>query len=250
MELKYLSARLEEISINSERSPPTSTLLFVYEEPELRECIEYYITLIREGGRLSQPISLGRDVIDNLGEDRETLSHSQLMNHNVGGRVRKLWVDLELKEQTKYYNMLIREGGRPSHPVSLGRDVLEHPGEYREILSYWQLRNNDAEGRVWNVFGSELSEWRKFREYQRRSRLLKTENRLDVYSQQLHSRLTRHGFMQSVQLHEDPKQQDRLTTWIEFLNFEYKIYDFYTGTIKRFQPQVDEAWKSLWTRKS
>jgi hypothetical protein len=61
----------------------------------------------------------------------------------------------DLERETEYYNTLIREGGRPSHPVSLGRDVLEDPGEYREILSYWQLVNHDAEGRVWRVFGAQ-----------------------------------------------------------------------------------------------
>jgi hypothetical protein len=44
----------------------------------------------------------------------------------------------DLEKETEYYNTLVAEGGRPSHPVSLGRDVIENPEEYREILSYWQ----------------------------------------------------------------------------------------------------------------
>ena len=59
----------------------------------------------------------------------------------------------DLADETECYNTLVREGGRPSHPVSLGRDVLEDPGEYREILSYWQL---DGDGRAWIVFGSQM----------------------------------------------------------------------------------------------
>ena len=43
---------------------------------------------------------------------------------------------LSLEEEIKYYNTLVNKGGRPSHPVSLSRDILENPGEYREILSY------------------------------------------------------------------------------------------------------------------
>ena len=42
----------------------------------------------------------------------------------------------DLKQQTKYYNTLTNEGGRPSHPISLDRDVVKNPGEYREILSF------------------------------------------------------------------------------------------------------------------
>jgi hypothetical protein len=75
-----------------------------------------------------------------------------------------------LADETEYYNTLIREGGRPSHPVSFGRDILEDPGEYREILSYWQLVNHDAEGRVWKVFGSQMCEWQRFRKWQRKNR--------------------------------------------------------------------------------
>ena len=61
----------------------------------------------------------------------------------------------DLKHEMKFYNTLVREGGQPSHSASLGRDILEDPGELREIVSYWQRDNGDAEGsRVWWVFGS------------------------------------------------------------------------------------------------
>ncbi len=35
------------------------------------------------------------------------------------------------------YHALIADGGRPSHPIHLLRDVLVAPGEYRGILEYW-----------------------------------------------------------------------------------------------------------------
>jgi len=61
----------------------------------------------------------------------------------------------DIKKQTECYNSLISEGGRPSHPVSLGRDILEDPGEYREILSYWQIRSHEK----WQVFWSQMGNW-------------------------------------------------------------------------------------------
>lgn len=67
----------------------------------------------------------------------------------------------DLKNETKYYNTLVNEGGRPSHPVSLGRDIIEDPREYREILSYWQRGEND-----WKVFESQMGRWKKFRRRQ------------------------------------------------------------------------------------
>ncbi|KAH7317404.1 hypothetical protein BKA65DRAFT_483624 [Rhexocercosporidium sp. MPI-PUGE-AT-0058] len=99
------------------------------------------------------------------------------------------------------------EGGRPSHSVSLGRDILEDPGEYREILSYWQLVNHDAEN--------------------------------------LKRSLARHGFTRPIELDKDPERQDKLTTWIEFLDFKHWFYDKDIRIVKHLQPEYDEAWKEL-----
>jgi hypothetical protein len=61
------------------------------------------------------------------------------------------------EQQTEYYKTLVNKGGRPSHPVSLGRDVIENPGEYREILSYWQsVAHTDR-----RVFESRMGGWRE-----------------------------------------------------------------------------------------
>ncbi len=48
-----------------------------------------------------------------------------------------------------------------------------------------------------------------------------------------------------LQLQEDPKQQDKLTTWIEYLYFEYWWLDRYTRAIQRHRPEHDEAWQKL-----
>lgn len=58
-------------------------------------------------------------------------------------------------------------------------------------------------------------------------------------------RLAQHGFTRQFQLHEDPKQQDRLATWIEYLNFEYWWLDRYTRAIRRRKPERDKAWQEL-----
>ena len=141
----------------------------------------------------------------------------------------------DLKRETKHYNTLISEGGRPSHPVSLGRDVLEHP-DYREILSYWGGENK------WEVFQSQMGEWRGFRNYQRSNR---GEGRFLAYIDAVKRSLARHGFTRPVELAEDLDRQDKLTTWIEFLDFEHWFYDKDIRIVKRLQPGYDEAWKEL-----
>lgn len=58
-------------------------------------------------------------------------------------------------------------------------------------------------------------------------------------------RLAQHGLTRTFQLHEDVQQQDKLTTWIEYLAFEYAWCDRYTRLAKRRQPEYDAAWKKL-----
>ena len=142
-----------------------------------------------------------------------------------------------LEEQTAYYNTLVNEGGRPSHPVSLGRDVIENPGEYREILSFWQSGSND-----WKVFESQMGGWREFRRWQQKNR---EGGRFPKYVEGVKQGLAEHGFTRSFQLDEDPERQDKLTTWIEYLDYEYWWYDKDMRFVKRHQLRYDEAWKKL-----
>ena len=76
-------------------------------------------------------------------------------------------------------------------------------------------------------------------------RRMRREGRFPAYRQRLHGRLARHGFERSFQLNEEPDRQDKLATWIEFLDFEYLNYDKSADFVSRWQSQYDEAWKTL-----
>ncbi|KID85143.1 ankyrin 2,3/unc44, partial [Metarhizium majus ARSEF 297] len=65
------------------------------------------------------------------------------------------------------------------------------------------------------------------------------------YAEAVKRRLARHNFTRPFYLHEDPKQQDKLTTWIEYLNFECWWLDRHTRAIEHFKPAHDKAWKEL-----
>ncbi|KAI9674961.1 MAG: hypothetical protein M1817_001367 [Caeruleum heppii] len=65
------------------------------------------------------------------------------------------------------------------------------------------------------------------------------------YVNAVKGRLARHGFTRLFQLQEDPKQQDKLTTWIEYLNFECWWLDRYTRAIERWEPVHEKAWQKL-----
>ncbi|KAF0319010.1 hypothetical protein GQ607_013819, partial [Colletotrichum asianum] len=62
-------------------------------------------------------------------------------------------------------------------------------------------------------------------------------------------RLASHDFTQSFDLDEDPKKQDRLTTWIEYLNYEYWWLDKHTSDIERLEPDHEKLWQELAERK-
>lgn len=65
------------------------------------------------------------------------------------------------------------------------------------------------------------------------------------YVDAVNRRLAQHEFIRPFQLKEDPKQQDGLATWIEYLNFEYWWLDRYTESIERLKPDFDKAWQKL-----
>ena len=163
-----------------------------------------------------------------------------------------------LEKETEYYHKLINDGGRPSHPINIGYDAAKNLEEYHEILSFWNPSANPSDKCGWMVFGEQLGKWKEFRESQRRMRtdgLLEAGSvfppravepgRFAGYCRGLHKRLARHGFERSFQLNEDPDRQDQLTTWIEYLGFEYVEYDKHANTVERLQQQYDEAWKKL-----
>jgi hypothetical protein len=65
------------------------------------------------------------------------------------------------------------------------------------------------------------------------------------YLDEAKRRLARHGFTPIFRLDEDATRQDKLTTWIEYFNYECSWYDNYTRSVERLKPHHDEAWQKL-----
>jgi hypothetical protein len=87
-----------------------------------------------------------------------------------------------------------------------------------------------------------MGEWRDFCKYQRSNR---EEGRFSTYVNAVKRSFARHGFTRPFQLDEDLERQDKLTTWIEFLDYEYWKQDKDAKFVKRHQPEYDAAWKKL-----
>ena len=87
-----------------------------------------------------------------------------------------------------------------------------------------------------------MGSWRIFRDSQRYNR---KEGRFPKYVEAVKRSLASHGFREPFQLDEDLGQQDRLTIWIEYLDYEHWKQDKALRTVQRHQLQYDEAWKDL-----
>ena len=66
-----------------------------------------------------------------------------------------------------------------------------------------------------------------------------------AYAEAMKRRLAQHGFTKPFQLQKDPMQQDALTTWVEYLNYEYFWLDWFSNAIQRLKPDRDQAWQKL-----
>ncbi|PGH32994.1 hypothetical protein GX50_04209 [[Emmonsia] crescens] len=244
VDLDQVAARLLEVT--TEHEPPTEPVV-----PRPRP-IEYEKEPIPEGKcrKEERPSSVSTETFDEE-EDRRQL----------------------LREETEAYHALVEDGGRPSHPLNLPHDIFKDPGEYQQIVSFWKGRNGQNE----SLFTSQMSRWKDFRKFQRfmRERNIEDERVIHIYSGHSHSefrrwstfvgrqqpvegeegrfpihsravkdRLTKHGFTRTFQLDEDPTTQDRLTTWIEYLAYEYWWYDRFALS-ERQQQWLDDKWKKV-----
>lgn len=92
------------------------------------------------------------------------------------------------------------------------------------------------------------AEWRYEMKARNRQRLRCRErdcNGSADYFEAVKRRLASHDITRPFELKEDPTQQDQLTTWIEYLGYEYWYLDEHAGDMERLAPKHDEAWKRL-----
>ncbi|KAH6636366.1 hypothetical protein F5144DRAFT_176991 [Chaetomium tenue] len=71
------------------------------------------------------------------------------------------------------------------------------------------------------------------------------ENRFPVYVQAAQTRLKRHSFTRGFQPAQDHLHQDQLTTWIEYLNYEYWVQDGLVDRAARCQLEYEKTLKAL-----
>lgn len=160
-----------------------------------------------------------------------------------------------LDEVTRAVEKSVESTGSPEEYSDL---IKPWDAPYRPFRSFF----SDFE--IWDVFQKQWARWQDFRVWQRDNRcigdwdsnpprpdtvisLMAWARRSHVrnlirevprneageagfpsYADAVKRRLARHGFTRPFQLKEDANQQDELTTWIEYLNYEYFLLDLCT----------------------
>lgn len=190
-------------------------------------------------------------------------------------------VDAEcLRSETEAYHTLVHDGVHPPYPFHLLESFLWNPEQYLEheeygdIVYFWREHvGNKAERTC--ICASQLSRWRTFRIAQNRIReggvtsewvlrraaewatMSSLEDYVDrhgsidgpwdfkEYAERLSRRLSKYGFTRPFQLERNLDRQDKLTTWIEYLGYEYWSYDYPATFVKRLQRRHDRGWKKL-----
>ncbi|RWA03794.1 hypothetical protein EKO27_g11311 [Xylaria grammica] len=157
------------------------------------------------------------------------------------------------------YHELINRGGRPLYPVDLLDSVAEDPRAYRDMLRPW-LDHHNQDPPEWDLYGKQLRRWKAFLHWQQKNRRedppLEVEGTYEIfvrdfrrasptYTEAVKELLAHYGPARPFQFHDDPKQQDKLMTWIEYLGFECAVHYLYVHDVKKNQTEYDKAWKTL-----
>lgn len=237
-------------------SPPSSTpstpvtLPGLTEEEQYQEDLQVetdaYNALVKAGGRPQYPLELLEDVSKNPEEYRELLSHWQFGNHPNDWKVfltqLARWLGFgRLQKFARGQNADdywedVRQDGRRlrgfgNHPI-----VFDDKWENVDIRPLFAKEGDGIvsfNGTHWN--------WKAF--VGRRGSGTE-QYRFPEYAKALKERLAKHGFIRPFQLNEDLTRQDKLTTWIEYLGYEYWWYDQFAPS-KSGEQRYKEAWKKL-----
>ena len=165
--------------------------------------------------------------------------------------------------EREFYNQLVNGGGRPLYPIHLLQRVSKDPGAHQDMLRPW-LETPNEDPPEWRVFKRQALDWEGFRRWQMQNRYADKDTTLSTipdpeynfffrhlkrkspnYTEALGDLIAQYDFTRPFQLHQDPTQQDKLTTWIEYLGYACAVHSRFIHLIKKRQPDYDRAWKTL-----
>lgn len=176
----------------------------------------------------------------------------------------------EEEYEKESFNDLVKDGGRPLYPFELIDEVARDPYSHWDMLRPWvdYLGDPDFESNPnvdWSVFRYQVNSWVDFRWWQKLNRgeppdwdsswfevvpayqrfVLIFRRRASTYTEAVKKLLAEYDFTQPFQFHEDPTQQNKLTTWIEYLGYECWLHYRLARRVEHMQPKYNADWKAL-----
>ncbi|KAH7016808.1 hypothetical protein EDB80DRAFT_703494 [Ilyonectria destructans] len=142
------------------------------------------------------------------------------------------------------YHDLINDGGRGFVSISLDPHRSRPWQKWDEKLDFWQTTKRALGAKYYRIYQKQLDRWEKFRKWQGDQRGdEEDDSRFLEHAKSMQHRLAEHGFTRSFQLSRDPEQQDRLTTWIEYVNFECWSADNLAKQVKDEEPAYEQLFQ-------
>ncbi|KAK4097009.1 hypothetical protein N658DRAFT_489536 [Parathielavia hyrcaniae] len=277
VDLDMVAARLREISDNQDALPPDAPPLPPSERISTPLCDEVvetrasqtiaYHELVKNGGRI--PVwdvsheqrtrwkafrnwqKYNRGIYD---EDEEFAAYFEeawrSMEERQANMSKSRRRDMELEERRRIESLRAEfkknqeEKGLDDGDAGFLAFAEEEERRSIEAGHWWSSMTKGQYRRSRRVGFNHDQSWR-YKEYYLWLREDNGRGGFPEYVAEAKRRLARHGFTRTFQLDKDPAQQDKLTTWIEYLNYEYSWHDRYERSIERLQPKCDEAWEKL-----
>lgn len=131
------------------------------------------------------------------------------------------------------------DGCPPCYPPHLDVPVRNPPEEYRQIIEYWQSFSSTGDV----VLCAQRSDWRRFRESQRRLRYRYRNKSFSVFMDEVRERRRAHGLDDNIHLLLDPQQQSRQQNWIEFQDHHLKLHEWQKKKRDGLQKDLDNTQK-------
>lgn len=135
--------------------------------------------------------------------------------------------------EAKARKILEKEGCPPCYPINLEIPVRDPPEKYQAIIFYW--KSFPGTGDV--VLQAQLSDWKRFREFQKALRRYYWHRNFCEFVDQVRERRRKHGLGGNVCMRFD-LEQSQLETWFEF-------QDWHLQHLKGFENNRDELRKAL-----
>jgi hypothetical protein len=239
-DLQAVSARLCDLPAEIEfapRTPTESTISepLVTEEEQYNQSLEFatkaYHDLISDGGRPLFPLDLLEDASKNVDKYRETfpLAAWRASHFNPPGED---W--MVFSSQLNRWNDFrrLQRYAREQRAASLSQFFFAAASP----KTSWEALV--AEG---SRKGEKPATWKDYNE----AYLKPGKVGFPQYRKMVRARLARHKFTRPYHLDKDPSRQDQLTTWVEYLNYEYWWHDRAADFVEHHRPSYNRYCKEL-----